>query len=71
MRRLRLVFFKETGKYYTSEDAQVDESLPVCEIVDKLRKECRSYMGMHLVILFDEHDPIGYPCMIPADQRVE
>lgn len=70
MRKIKLWFFKPSGKWYDEEVIEVDETLQVFEIVEYVSKGIRHHSGMHCVIPFDGCDDInGYPCMIPADMR--
>lgn len=72
MRKVEVWVFKDSGKYYTTETMEVPESLKtVDEIVDYVKGSITQYAGMHLVIPFSEEyfSAIGYPCMIPAQNR--
>lgn len=67
--KIKLIFFKDTGKYYTEETVEIpSDYLQVFQIADWIRENVKSYKGMHLVAMLDElvH---GYPIMIPADRR--
>lgn len=72
---IKVVLFKETGKYYTEETVRIptdgrlpDEPMPVQAVVDWLEQNYRAYKGMHLAAMLDEL-PNGYPIMIPAGRR--
>lgn len=66
---IKLVFFKDTGKYYTEETVEIpDKGMQVFQIVDWLRENVKSCKGMTLVAMLDELDH-GYPIMIPGNQR--
>lgn len=68
-RKVKLIFFKESGKYYTEEEIQVDRSLSVYEIIGDLENNYTKYKGMHTVVLFAEDDEIGFPHLIKAEHR--
>lgn len=69
MKEIKVIIFKDTGKYYTEEMVPVPEELTqVHEITDYLEKEYTAYKGMHLVAMLAEYEN-GYPIMIPADRR--
>ncbi len=66
---VKVIFFKETGKYYTEENINVPaEVKQVYEIIDWLKENVKDYKGMHLVAMLDEYEH-GYPIMIPAGNR--
>ena len=69
MREVKLLFFKESGKYYTDEIRGYDRLLQVFEIVDDIKENEKYYKGMHIVLEFDKDDDIGYPCLILANDR--
>ena len=69
LRKVRLVFFKESGKFYTEETKEYNRELQVYEIVDDIKENEQSYKGMHILLDFAEDDDIGYPCMILAEDR--
>ena len=69
MRKVKLMFFKPSGKYYTEEIREYDSTLQVFEIVDYIKENETGYKGMYIVLVFDEDDDIGYPCMILAEDR--
>lgn len=68
-RRVNLLFFKASGKYYTEEEREYPRNLAVFEIVEEIENHENLYPGMHIVLNFEEHDEIGYPCMILLNQR--
>lgn len=66
-----VIFFKESGKYYTEElyeikdtDAMIQNVMD--DIIDRYRNYCT---GMHMVVTFDDLYSHGYPQMVPADRR--
>lgn len=67
---IKVVLFKENGKYYTEETVGIpaEKSAQVMDVVDWLEQNYRAYKGMHLVAMLDEL-PNGYPVMIPAGRR--
>ncbi len=66
---IKVLFFKETGKYYTEETIQIpDGSMQVFEILDWLQSNIRQHPGMYLTATLDELNQ-GYPILIPAGQR--
>ena len=69
IRKVKLLFFKPSGKYYTDEIRKFNRSLQVYEIVDDIKENEPAYKGMHIVLEFDTDDDIGYPCMILANDR--
>ena len=71
MNQVKIYVFKESGKWYTEEDFEIPDHLEeVYEIVDYVESNFTLYMGMHLVMLFNEpFVKSGYPSMIPADKR--
>lgn len=69
MKRVKILVFKESGKYYTEEDLEIPEYLTeMYQVVEYVEYHFQSYKGMHLVMLLDEFEK-GYPCMIPAERR--
>lgn len=69
MRKVKLLFFKPYGKYYTDEVREYDKNLEVWQIVDDIKDDEKSYSGMHIVGLFSDDDNIGFPFMIKAEDR--
>ena len=68
-RGVKATFFKPAGKYYAEETVQVPADLKeMFQVVEWLETNCKSYKGMHMVLMMDEYEN-GYPCMIPADRR--
>ncbi len=68
-RKVKLLFFKPSGKYYTEEEREYDSSLYVYQIIENVRDNEKDYSGMHIVGLFSDGDEIGFPFMINADDR--
>lgn len=69
MRKVKLNFFKDSGKYYTSEDAYFKEDIPVYDIISIIQHTEHRYKDMHICIQFNEMDNIGFPCLILAQDR--
>jgi len=69
MKRIKILIFKESGKYYTEESYEIPEYLiEIYQVVEYVEKHFKSYREKHLVMLLDEFEN-GYPCMIPAERR--
>lgn len=77
-RRMKVTFFKESGKYYDSVEFEIkldeDSNDPqkenyelVTQTVEFI-KNFDSYRNMHAVINFQDNDH-GYPLMILASER--
>lgn len=69
---IKVIVFKETGKYYTEETVSIPcpdgRPLQVFDVTDYLRANYKNYKNMRLVAMLDEL-PNGYPIMIPANER--
>lgn len=66
---IKVIFFKESGKYYTEETVSLpSDVVEVFQVVDWLKANTHGYRGMYLVAMLDEM-PNGYPILIPFDQR--
>lgn len=68
-RDIKITFFKPSGKYYTSEEYEVDSKLQVYEIVKWVKENVKAHKGMYAVITFKDDDSIGFPVMILAEDR--
>lgn len=68
-RTVKLIFFKESGKFYTEEDREYDSNKMVYEIVKDIEDNEKDHPGMHIVLQFKHNDKIGYPCLILASSR--
>lgn len=68
MRRIRALFFKQSGKYYTQEIIKVSDNIEVWEICDifKDRSLYPRYGDMPYVMIdaADPNDNKIYPCLI-------
>ena len=69
VRCVKLIFFKPSGKYFTSEINVYKRNLHLYQIIDDIKENEDSYKGMHIVLEFDKDDDIGCPCMILAQDR--
>ena len=69
MRKVIFYFFKEQGKYYEEEPIFFNKDKTVQDIFDYATNECGIYKGMHIVIMFDKDDDIGYPGMVMSWNR--
>lgn len=66
---IKIVFFKDTGKYYTEETVKLPDGMDQAwQIADWLRETQKQHKEMHLVAMLDELDS-GVPVLIPAGQR--
>lgn len=69
---IKVILFKESGKYYTEETVSIPcgspETAQVMDVADWLERNYKSYRGMHLVAMLNELKN-GYPIMIPAEKR--
>lgn len=69
MVKIKVTFFKETGKYYTEEYTEIEKDTPIFELVGILEERFSGqYKGMHMVAMLDEMEH-GFPVMIPGDRR--
>lgn len=69
MKKIKVILFKETGKYYTEDEITLpDPNMAVYEIMDWLYENYKSFSGMCLVAMLSELKH-GYPIMIPAADR--
>ena len=69
MRTVKLLFFKESGKYYTEEELEFPEAWQVYQIVEHIEQNVTMYRGMFIVLQFDPADDKGYPCLIIPERR--
>jgi hypothetical protein len=70
MRKVKLIFFKPSGKYYTEEENAYPEDWAVFKIVEHIELTEHHYKGMFILLQFDPNDDIGYPCLIIPERRV-
>ena len=63
-------FFKQSGKFYTSETVKVDPTREIFQLVDVLNETIMAnrYVDYSMVIPFIELEH-GFPCMIPIEDR--
>lgn len=68
MRKIKALFFKESGKLYDTLTVEVPEELHVFEICAGFKdlSLCQEYKFLPYVMInsADENDPIMYPCLI-------
>jgi hypothetical protein len=68
-RKVKLIFFKESGKYYTYEFNEYPKDMKVYEIIENIEMYEKRYQGMYIVLEFYDNDDIGFPCMILPERR--
>lgn len=68
MRKIKALFFKQSGKYYTEEIVEVPESLEIWDICDGFKNGSlySGYRDMPYVMIdaADPNDNKMYPCLI-------
>lgn len=71
--RAEVIFFKESGKYYTSEEIVISEfdNKPIYHVFDAIVEYYKdSYKGMTMVVNFQYDFPNAYPFMKPGSERI-
>lgn len=64
-------FFKPSGKYYTEETYEFENTDDEPWVIfDQVKERFKNaYKGMHMSVTFDSNYGKGYPFMEPADKR--
>lgn len=67
MKKVKIIYFKDSGKYYTDETVEIPESISGYEaLVDELPKRQRANGMQMLVQNADNKEPFIVPHLYPA-----